>query len=227
MPDTKLHSPSFWDVMVLLRSPGAFVVLCSLVIALAAGPAHAEDLIGNDEQVARLDVCYDFGCASTKRVYVFETEWRPVARSLMGSRSAQEERHRIARAVAAMERLVGEVTPTGADRAGNDYEGDDPSGQMDCIDESTNTTTYLKLFEAQGLIVFHRVAEPVYRAPVLLDQHWAARIEEKATGRQFAVDSWPRDNGELPMVQDVEQWRRDVAPRSLAAVIVHGPVGSD
>jgi hypothetical protein len=110
-----------------------------------------------------------------------------------------------------MEQIVGSMTPTDRDRGGNDFEGDDWSGQMDCIDESTNTTSYLNLFEQHGLLKWHRVKERVYRAPRILDQHWAAQIEHTATGQRYAVDSWYKDNGERPYVQMVEAWKRKEA----------------
>lgn len=194
---------------------------CLAFAALAAivGAAPAEDLIGTDEQVARIDVCYDFGCASRKRVYIFDTEWQPVAALLRGSTSAADERARLARALGLMEDLVGEVTPTGADRAGNAHEGGGDSGQMDCVDESTNATTYLDLFAAQHLLRFHRVRERVYRAPLLIDQHWAAQVEETGSGRRFAVDSWFRDNGEPALVLPLGDWEQGVGlPAAVAQV---------
>ena len=167
-----------------------------------------EDLIGMDEQVARIDVCYDFGCRSIRRVYLFDDDWQRVARVLRGAHSPAEERTAIARAVGVMEEVVGAMSPTGEDRAGNDYVGEDAAGQLDCIDESTNTTAYLTLFQEQGLLVHHRVAERVYRAPLLIDQHWAAQVREIASGKGFAVDSWLRDNGQPALVLPVERWAR-------------------
>jgi len=182
-----------------------------LLLLLGAGALNAQtdDLL---DTVARLDVCFDFGCKSSERVYLFEEEWREVASVLHGSTTPDEERYRIAQAVGAMERLVGAVTPTDVDRGSNAFEGEDPAGQMDCIDESTNTTAYLKLFQSQGLLRFHTVLERAYRAPALLDQHWAAQVEETGTGRRFAVDSWYRDNGEPAVVQSLEHWHQKRPP---------------
>jgi hypothetical protein len=36
--------------------------------------------------------------------------------------------------------------------------------------------------------------------------HFTALIEEKRTGRQWTVDPWPHDNGQLPDVWPVERW---------------------
>ena len=163
------------------------------------------------ERIATLSICFDFGCKSRQEVYIHTPEWRAVEKLLTQSESAAEERARIAKAIAYMERIVGSMSPTGRDRGGNAFPAGDASGQMDCIDESTNTTSYLSLFQERGLLKWHRVIDPVYRAPQILDQHWAARIENLSTGEQFAVDSWFEDNGSPAYVQEVEAWRQKVA----------------
>jgi len=85
-------------------------------------------------------------------------------------------------------------------------------GRMDCIDESTNTTSYLRLLESKGWLRFHRVLEPVRRAPLLINDHWAARIVETQTSREFAVDSWFFDNGRPAFVAPLEEWHKGASP---------------
>jgi hypothetical protein len=80
-----------------------------------------------------------------------------------------------------------------------------PSGQMDCIDESINTSTYLKLLEKDGLLKFHLVRERAYRRS-LLTQHWAAQVVETANGQHYVIDSWFEDNGELPILVNGKAW---------------------
>lgn len=190
----------------------------SLLYLLAPAPLWAEEIVSTAEddasvfeRIANLSVCFDFGCKTRQDVYIHTPEWRGVEEMLSGSVNAEDERARIAGAVAYMERIVGSMTPTGSDRGGNEFVENDAPGQMDCIDESTNTTSYLTLFEKRGLLKWHRVADPVYRAPQILDQHWAASIEDIHSGEQFAVDSWFRDNGQPPHIQRVEAWRQKVA----------------
>ncbi|MDX1512561.1 MAG: hypothetical protein R3174_02355 [Gammaproteobacteria bacterium] len=171
----------------------------------------SDDDLSVFERVATLSVCFDFGCKRRQDVHIHTPEWRGIEELLANRPDPAAERESIARAVAYMERIVGTMSPTGRDRGGNEYREDDEPGQMDCIDESTNTTAYLSLFEERGLLEWHRVMDPVYRAPQILDQHWAARIEEVATGSQFAVDSWPGDNGEPPLIQRVDAWLKKLA----------------
>jgi len=161
-------------------------------------------------------VCHGYGCAVRQEVYVFESDFAGVRAELAASRDAADERRRIARAVGLMETLVGTRTPTAKDLPGNEDQGQAlaMAGQMDCIDESLNTSTYLALFERLGLLRWHRVGERVLRAPLVIDQHWAAQIEDRESGQRFAVDSWVRGSGEPAIVQPLEDWTRD---RSVAA----------
>jgi hypothetical protein len=66
-------------------------------------------------------------------------------RSLMavpkkGGGSAAEERRNIARALAWIEKRVGDAVGTSADRPGDDVLGNGDPTQMDCVDVATNLT---------------------------------------------------------------------------------------
>ena len=104
-----------------------------------------------------------------------------------------------------MEHLVGRHGPGRQDRGLDLQNIGRASGQMDCVDESLNTTTYLKLFEDSGLLHWHRVAERIQRQPPA-DAHWAGQIEEIVTAGRYVVDSWFYDNGMLPIVQRIDEW---------------------
>lgn len=125
---------------------------------------------------------------------------------------ARAERRSIARAIGAIERCAGRQTPTWNDRARGTNHAGDP-GQMDCVDESTNTTNYLWMLWHEGLLRYHAVEAPRWRMQyVLFDPHRTAVVREVATGQLWAVDSWVRDNGEEPDVQRIESWRRKDPP---------------
>jgi len=155
-----------------------------------------------------VSVCYNFGCNIRQDVQLSAEDWTTVASWFSPpAADAREERERIRQAVGWMEVIIGRYTPTHLDKARNDLLPTDSAGQMDCIDESTNTTTYLRLFESEGLLRWHRVLDRAYRKAIL-DQHWAGQIEEIATGRRYVVDSWFADNGHLPFVQATEEWEK-------------------
>ena len=156
------------------------------------------------------EVCYDFGCRSRQEVSLSTTEWFSI-RAIFRADNAMAEREDIKRAVARMEYLVGRYTPTYQDLGGNMplQDGSDPPvwlpGQLDCIDESINTSRYLELFAEEGLLRFHDAAGRTYRRS-FLSQHWAAQVREINTGRHFVVDSWFEDNGEPPVMVSSEVW---------------------
>ena len=68
------------------------------------------------------------------------------------------------------------------------------------------------LLEGRSWLKRHRVLEPVKRAPLPVNIHWAARIVEKESGREFAVDSWFFDNGLPAFVVPLDEWLAGAEP---------------
>ena len=149
--------------------------------------------------------CYDFGCKTT-RVLRFETAQWDQIRALFesGMVDSAAEKQAIRQAVAMMEGFSGELTDTRHDKGGN-YPGSDIPGQMDCIDESTNTYQYLSALQELDLMKWHRV-DLKQRRIVWFATHWTATIREIDSSQRFAVDSWYRDNGEMPYIQPIADW---------------------
>ncbi|GAB6042313.1 hypothetical protein [Endothiovibrio diazotrophicus] len=155
-----------------------------------------------------LSICYGAGCVKTAALPLDEAQWRQVAKLFEPyPESAAEERVRIARAIATLERLSGELSGvTHLDRGGNSVGAGQP-GQLDCRDESINTTTYLRILKREGLLYHHNVLERRMREHVAgIGAHWTAVLEERESGARFAVDSWFRDNGEEPIIIPLQQW---------------------
>jgi hypothetical protein len=121
--------------------------------------------------------------------------------------SAAAEREAVARAVAALESVVGRLASTANDRGGNAFGSGLPGFQLDCVDESTNTTTYLELLAHERLLRWHSVEERANRAWLQGSwPHWTAVIREQATGTEWAVDSWFFDNGAPPAIVTLDDW---------------------
>ena len=151
-------------------------------------------------------ICHGFGCNIESTISLSTTEWRSVSGWFKTKApNPSTERDHIRQAIGWMEVLVGRHGPGRKDRALDLQHVAYRTGQMDCIDESINTTTYLKLFEKQSLLRWHRVVERIQRR-ALLDAHWASQIEEIQTGDRYVIDSWFQDNGLLPNVQRAEDW---------------------
>lgn len=153
-----------------------------------------------------VDVCWDYGCDRQARVEIPAAAWQRIVSVFRPAASdAAAERDRIARAIALFERITGRIIGTDADLGGN-RAGSGKPYQMDCIDESRNTDTYLRVLQASGLLAWHDVTERHKRAPWIFDQHWTAVVRERDTGRSWVVDSWFLDNGKRPYVQPLEAW---------------------
>lgn len=136
---------------------------------------------------ARVEICFNYGCASRAAVGFEPATLDAVRDALAAAPSASAEREALARALGLMYREAGMQTPVAADRAGN-FLDQEVEGRMDCIDHSTSTTRLLQLLEARGWLRFHRVVEPARRVRVLF-QHFSAVIEEvEAPPPPVAVD---------------------------------------
>ena len=163
-----------------------------------------------NDPVARgqFTLCHGYSCTHKSKAGFAPREWNSVAALFKGRvNDAPTERSIIARAIARMEEISGAKTGTAQDlpMAGAFKESD---AQMDCIDETINTTHYLGLLQDAGLLRFHEVAEPTHRG-YLLDGRWphnTAVMREKDGGKLWAVDAFYRANGEEPYIVPREQW---------------------
>lgn len=174
------------------------------ILACMWSIAGVADYAGISTQ--RIPVCYNFGCSVQRVVGITPEEWNEVANWFTPqAKDAAQERKRIQHAVGWLEVVIGRYTPIHRDKGQNQF-GDTFEGQMDCIDESTNTTVFLHLLENHGLLRFHRVLDRAYRR-TLWDQHWAGQVEELDSGQRWVVDSWFQDFGVLPYLQKAEQWK--------------------
>ncbi len=153
------------------------------------------------------DICHAYGCQRQQRVNADETFWNSINSVFTPTpTSGVEERERIAEAIGVFERYVGPRTGTDTDTHGTYYEyGED---QMDCIDESTNTTVYLKLLDKQGYLKFNEITSVEARSPVKTGRWWhqTATVRDLETGQRYAIDSWFENNGYPAYVVPYEIW---------------------
>jgi hypothetical protein len=150
------------------------------------------------------DTCTDYHCDIIIPVTLNDREKQQIRRLFSDVRTPAEERDSISEAIGLFERLVGPKNGTNEDLGKNPP--DAPArGQLDCIAESTNSTTYLKQLETAGLLRWHSVDERVVRHRWLFAVHWTAVINDRE-GMQYAVDSWYGDNGEPAIVLPLQAW---------------------
>jgi hypothetical protein len=161
----------------------------------------------------RFTVCFNHSCTTVVTDALSQDEWKMATEALREpAASAADERQAIARSIAVFESIVGRHTGTYQDKGGN-LRGFGQPGQLDCIDESTNTTTYLRLLERGGLLHHHRVLEVSTRFGLFVGMpHSTAVIEETVSGDRYAVDSWFLDNGQPPYIARLEVWKSGGGP---------------
>jgi hypothetical protein len=195
--------------------------LVALGLMLLCGSSRA-DVFVRDDIIAdpapeRFSVCHDNGCVSLTHMRLQPEQWQKL-RDLFHplARNAEEERERIRQAIALMEVYTGPIIGTWRDKGGTFNVGE---GQMDCIDESINTSLYLTMFRKYGLMRWHVVEDRSTRGWFIGGwPHTSAVIHETASsrdsagGRQWAVDSWFLDNGEPPSILPLETWKSGWEP---------------
>jgi hypothetical protein len=177
---------------------GGFVLLGALAVT---GLARADEVT----------ICYNYGCYARAQVNYSEAQLATLQQLLAAAGDAAAEREAISRAIGRMYAIAGEQTPVWRDKGGN-FADRGENGQMDCIDHSTNTSTFLRLLQAHGWLRFHEVLEPIRRIRFFVAVHWAARIRDRETQRAYVVDSWYFDNGYPAAVLTVEDWRSGKNP---------------
>jgi len=201
-----------------LAAPASIRRLALLAALAAFSPPGAADVFNREDVILdpryeRFSVCYNGSCQELAVTGVNLLQWQQI-RAVFSppALEPETERRRIAQAVALMEQFVGALTDTAHDLSRNDA-GVAGENWMDCIDESTNTTSYLKMFAAAGLLRWHTVEDRQTRGWFLFGYpHTSAVVRDTQSGRLYAVDSWFYRNGEAPVVLPVEVWRNGWQP---------------
>jgi hypothetical protein len=174
----------------------------ALLLACAAAVAQADDVV---------KVCHNYGCYVEELVSYSDLRLQWARDLLAAAPTPEREREFIALVVGQFYAWAAEQTPIGVDRGGN-YADEGRPGSMDCIDHSTTTDRFLRLFEKHGWLRYHRVGDIVVRHRWLFGQHFSAVVEQKSDGARFVVDSWFVNNGEPAVVLPLEDWENGGGP---------------
>jgi len=153
------------------------------------------------------EICHGYSCLYKVDVALPETRWQQVKQLFEEDGDAAQERQQIVRAITLLEQQVGQITGIKHDLP-KSLKTKDTYGQQDCIDETVNTTTYLRMLHADNLLRWHQVSTPARRG-YFVDGRWphnSATIEDLTNGQFFSVDSWPGANGEPPEIKPLAVW---------------------
>jgi hypothetical protein len=162
---------------------------------------------------ASFKACYGNSCRLHSRVTLVPDQWQQVRAVFEPAPAdALAERQAVARAIGVLERFTGEQTGTSEDAPGMGVHLN-PDGQLDCIDESTNSTSYLRMMAKDGLIRFHTIGFPAHRFVI---SAWGpsntATMTDTATHKRYAVESYFRENGQPAYVMPLDIWTEGWTP---------------
>ena len=185
-----------------------FIVAGFLVMLIhnAQADVYPVDDLVTDPKPALFSICYHGTCEETTEVRLRLEQWQQVRNVFKDHKTGADEREQIRQAVALMEDIVGKLTGTDRDKAGT-FAHLGEEGQLDCVDESINTSFYMQMMANDGLIRTHSVEDRAHRGFFLNRwPHSTAVIRDKQSGKVFAVDSWFMDNGQPPYIIPLQEW---------------------
>lgn len=194
-----MSKPSSLRAIALLFAVGTATGCTSMTSRYDKDMARAE--------VPRVYACHGFDCRRKTRVPIgAEAQMKFATIMAEGTASPEAERSAIRRAVAYYEALSTSAIGV-ADKPKSDITQSGALGQMDCIDESTNTRSLLRYLDARGLLKHHVVEQNKARG-MFVDGRYphATAVIRDTSGRRFAVDSWYEAGGGEPDVLPFNEW---------------------
>lgn len=168
-------------------------------------PAYSVD---SDDSIS-LRLCYNWSCASRQTIILSPDDIDLVKKRMATceDNSLHNRLQRIRIGIWQMELLAEKYQPLLANDLPQNDDEEDVLGRTDCIDNSSNTTTYLHILQEIGELPGWSISTPEVRNrfnPITV--HWGAVIVDSNSGSTWSVDSWFRPNGHLPMIMPLEDW---------------------
>ncbi|MCW3479387.1 hypothetical protein OL229_07380 [Neisseriaceae bacterium JH1-16] len=159
-----------------------------------------------------LKVCYHYGCQRQASFEVDEQAESTLAALFAASHDDVGERSAVVQAVQQLYQVAAtQFAPIAEDRGGNFSDGT-AEGKMDCVDHSTNVQGFLDYFLAHGWLRYHQLMGRTWRAPRVLDLHYAAQLHDIVDGSDWIVDSWFKDFGAPPLMVPLAIWMEGYSP---------------
>jgi len=154
-------------------------------------------------------VCHGYECYYQTKVILSAQDLRR-RQNLMrqGAQSAAAERKALRAAIAFFEQRSTAAIGV-RDKPRMQFGKARIKGQMDCIDESTNTDNFIRYLHSRGWLKHHTPVRKTARGSFFDGRypHWTAVIQTK-DGERWAVDSWYEAGGGLPDIMPLAEWKR-------------------
>ena len=161
-----------------------------------------------NETIDEFVMCHGYNCTVQTYAWFTPKQWKSIKREFKKkSKTPEIERQKIANVIAKMEKYSSHLIGTEEDLAKapifkeSDYE-------LDCIDETVNTSKFLGFLIEAGLLKHHTLGRPAYRGigSNLMYPHNTATIVENDTGVIYAVDSYVYENAKRPDIRLLDEW---------------------
>lgn len=177
------------------------------VVIAVGGSATAGELAATASK--RIPICHGYSCNYRTMLALGPGDGARF-RSILGAGagSPQAERSAISKAVRYFELRIFRATGI-RDLPQSEFGASRIRGQMDCVDESTNTHALLVYLAERKLLRFHKVENKASRG-LFVDgryPHWTAVISDRR-GTKWVVDSWYAPMGGAPDIFPLSQWKK-------------------
>ncbi|MDT6939037.1 hypothetical protein RI570_02585 [Brucella pseudogrignonensis] len=160
-------------------------------------------------EAATFRVCHGYDCYYQTKLILSAQDLRRIdAIMSRGIKSAAEEQKSLKRAIAYFEERSTAVIGV-RDKPRMQFGKARIKGQMDCVDESTNTDNFIRFLHAKGWLRHHQPARKTTRGSFIDGRypHWTAVITA-SDGERWAVDSWYEAGGGQPDIMPLKEWKR-------------------
>jgi len=177
------------------------------VLGLLTAACRIDVHTASSAAVQQLEICHGYSCTYRSKLTLTASDERRFAAVMTaGRKSPSAERAAISNAVRYFENRTRQATGF-VDQPKSEFGAAHVRGQMDCIDESTNTRTLLKHLEKRGLLKHHSVAMNASRG-FLVDGRYphSTAVIRDASGTKWAVDSWYAPMGGAPDILPLRDW---------------------
>jgi hypothetical protein len=165
------------------------------------------------DSVKQVKVCSGFGCIYQQTLTFSSDDIEHIGIVMAkGTASPEQERASLSELVAWKERLAQKRLKMRRDTRLSYQRDAGIRGQMDCVDESSNTLAFVRFLEAEGLLRHHK-AKRIAERGFLFDGRYPHKtaIVIDSSNKEWAIDSWKKHGGEPPQVVAYSIWKKERA----------------
>ncbi len=189
----------------------ASAVMLLTVLAACQSNGSLSSLGVTDGGEKEVKICSGFGCIYSAQLAFTGADLKHMKSVLStGIASPAKERRSIAKLIAWKERLAQSKLRMVTDTRLSYQRDAGKVGQMDCVDESSNTLAFIEFLNRNGLLKFNKPM-PIVGRGFLFDGRYPHRtaVLRDIKGVDWAIDSWKKDGGKLPQVVELAIWKKE------------------